>query len=176
MEKLIPLINKLQEIFYRTKVPFQVDMPQIVVIGGQSSGKSSVLESIVGRDFLPRGTNIVTRRPIVIQLTNTPHASQDWIEFIHRPAEKYFDFYKAREEIEMDTERVCGRNKNISPEPIIMKVFSRSVVDLTLVDLPGMTKIATGDQPPNIEKQILDLCYNYILPKTAIIMAVTPAN
>jgi dynamin 1-like protein len=66
MEKLIPVINKLQEIFYRTKVPFSVDMPQIVVIGGQSSGKSSVLESIVGRDFLPRGTNIVTRRPIII--------------------------------------------------------------------------------------------------------------
>jgi dynamin 1-like protein len=66
MEKLIPLISKLQEIFYRTKVPFNVEFPQIVVVGGQSSGKSSVLEAIVGRDFLPRGTNIVTRRPIQI--------------------------------------------------------------------------------------------------------------
>ena len=66
MERLIPLIGKLQEIFFRTKVPFDIDYPQIVVIGGQSSGKSSVLESIVGRDFLPRGTNIVTRRPIQI--------------------------------------------------------------------------------------------------------------
>ena len=75
MEKLIPLVNKLQEIFYRTKVPFSVEMPQIVVIGGQSSGKSSVLESIVGRDFLPRGTSIVTRRPIIIQLINTPTAA-----------------------------------------------------------------------------------------------------
>lgn len=145
MEKLIPVINKLQEIFYRTKVPFTVEMPQIVVIGGQSSGKSSVLESIVGRDFLPRGTNIVTRRPIIIQLLNTPHATQDWIEFSHRPNEKFVDFYKAREEIEMDTDRVCGRNKDISANPLIVKVFSRSVVDLTLVDLPGMTKIPTGD-------------------------------
>ena len=66
MEKLIPLISKLQEIFYRTKVPFNVDIPQVVVVGGQSSGKSSVLESIVGRDFLPRGNSIVTRRPIQI--------------------------------------------------------------------------------------------------------------
>jgi len=66
MEKLIPLVNKLQEIFIKTKVPFSVEMPQIVVIGGQSCGKSSVLETIVGRDFLPRGTNIVTRRPTVI--------------------------------------------------------------------------------------------------------------
>ena len=75
MEKLIPLINKLQEIFYRTKLAFSVEMPQIVVIGGQSSGKSSLLENICGRDFLPRGTNIVTRRPTVIQLINTPSAA-----------------------------------------------------------------------------------------------------
>jgi dynamin 1-like protein len=145
MEKLIPLINKLQEIFYKTKVPFSVEMPQIVVIGGQSSGKSSVLESIVGRDFLPRGTNIVTRRPIIIQLLNTPKASTDWIEFAHKPGDKYFDFYKAREEIEIDTDRVCGRNKDISATPIIVKVYSKSVVDLTLVDLPGLTKIPIGD-------------------------------
>lgn len=42
-----------------------MDLPQIAVIGSQSSGKSSVLENIVGRDFLPRGTGIVTRRPLV---------------------------------------------------------------------------------------------------------------
>ena len=67
MEKLIPLINKLQEVFVRTKISnFQMNLPQIVVIGGQSSGKSSVLENIVGLDFLPRGNNIVTRRPIII--------------------------------------------------------------------------------------------------------------
>ena len=63
MNKLIPLINNLQEIFQKTKLPFDVDLPQIIVLGQQSSGKSSVLESIVGRDFLPRGNNIVTRRP-----------------------------------------------------------------------------------------------------------------
>ena len=103
MEKLIPLINKLQEIFVRTKVPFSVELPQIVVIGGQSSGKSSVLEMICGRDFLPRGTNIVTRRPTIITLQNSPEANQDYIEFLHKPGERYFDLTKAREEIEMDT-------------------------------------------------------------------------
>lgn len=43
----------------------------------QSSGKSSVLESIVGRDFLPRGTGIVTRRPLVLQLI---HVQKDDVE------------------------------------------------------------------------------------------------
>ena len=70
----------------------------------------------------------------------------------------------------MDTDRVCGRNKDISSAPIIVKVYSRNVVDLTLVDLPGMTKIPTGDQPMDIERKILDLCYQFVTPKTAIIM------
>ena len=49
-----------------------IDLPQIVVVGSQSSGKSSVLETIVGKDFLPRGTGIVTRRPLVLQLYTYP--------------------------------------------------------------------------------------------------------
>ena len=49
-------------------------------------------------------------------------------------------------------------------------------MNLTLVDLPGMTKIPQGGQPDNIERQILELCYTYVQKKTAIIMAVSPAN
>jgi len=126
-------------------VPFKVDLPQIVVVGGQSSGKSSVLESIVGRDFLPRGTEIVTRRPTIIQLVNTPSLTEDQIEFAHKPDVTFTDFYKAREEIMIETDRVCGRHKDISAEPILMKILSKSVVNLTLVDLPGLTQISVGD-------------------------------
>lgn len=151
-------------------------MPVIVVIGGQSSGKSSVLESIVGKDFLPRGTNIVTRRPINIQLINTPHAQREWAEFLHKPGEKYYDFTKVREEIELDTDRVCGRNKDISSVQLMLKIYSPKVVDLTLIDLPGITKVPTGDQPKDIEQKIIDLCHQYVYPKSSIIMAVCPAN
>ena len=84
------------------------------MVGGQSSGKSSVLESIVGKDFLPRGNQIVTRRPILITLVNTPQSQKDCAEFMHKPNEKYFDFSKVREEIENNTDLVCGRNKDIS--------------------------------------------------------------
>jgi GTP-binding protein EngB required for normal cell division len=55
MEKLIPVINKLQDVFHSVGLLDTVDLPQIAVVGSQSSGKSSVLESLVGRDFLPRG-------------------------------------------------------------------------------------------------------------------------
>ena len=70
-ENLIRIVNQLQD----TLLPLGIDnlgldLPQIAVIGGQSAGKSSVLESFVGHDFLPRGNNIVTRRPLVLQLIN----------------------------------------------------------------------------------------------------------
>ena len=54
MEQLIPIINKLQDVF-NTVGSESIQLPQIVVVGNQSSGKSSILENIVGRDFLPRG-------------------------------------------------------------------------------------------------------------------------
>ena len=154
MERLIPLISKLQETFYKTKVPFTMDLPQIVVIGGQSSGKTSVLESIVGIDFLPRGSSIVTRRPVQVTLVNTPHIHREFGEFVHKPGEKFYDFDKIRDEISNDTDRVCGRNKEVSKIPIMLKIYSPKVVDLTLVDLPGITRIPTGNQPRDIEKQI----------------------
>ena len=71
-ETLIATINKLQDALAPLGAgsASPVDLPQITVVGSQSSGKSSVLENIVGRDFLPRGTGIVTRRPLVLQLIN----------------------------------------------------------------------------------------------------------
>ena len=71
MDQLIPLVNKLQDALAMADVEEPIDLPQIVVVGSQSSGKSSVLESLVGRDFLPRGSGIVTRRPLILQLINT---------------------------------------------------------------------------------------------------------
>ena len=71
MESLIPVINKLQDVF-NTVGADAIQLPQIVIVGSQSSGKSSVIESLVGRSILPRGTGIVTRRPLILQLIYTP--------------------------------------------------------------------------------------------------------
>ena len=56
MQNLIGVVNKLQDAFSGLGVPFAIDLPQIAVVGGQSAGKSSVLENAVGKDFLPRGS------------------------------------------------------------------------------------------------------------------------
>ncbi|XP_045597347.2 dynamin-1-like protein isoform X2 [Procambarus clarkii] len=223
MEALIPVINKLQDVF-NTVGADAIQLPQIVVVGSQSSGKSSVLESLVGRSFLPRGTGIVTRRPLVLQLVytsiddnqhrsqeagksvrqcshdvtqcprapprkkggsrhslNDPQASgtlelNEWAQFLHIKDKIFTNFDEVREEIDSETARIAGRNKGICNEPIRLRIFSDKVVNLTVVDLPGLTKVPVGDQPEDIESQIHELILFYIGNPNSIILAVTPAN
>ncbi|PPQ68384.1 hypothetical protein CVT25_007922 [Psilocybe cyanescens] len=177
---LIRLVNKLQDTF--SNLGGELDMPQLVVVGSQSSGKSSVLETIVGRDFLPRGQGIVTRRPLVLQLINTPEptetsspAYREWGQFLHID-KKFTDFGEIRKEIEQETFRVAGQNKGVSKLPISLRIYSPDVLDLTLVDLPGLTKIPVGDQPSDIERQIRNLVLDYISKPNSVILAVSPAN
>ncbi|XP_042238358.1 dynamin-like isoform X11 [Homarus americanus] len=173
MEQLIPIVNKLQDAFTQLGVHMQLDLPQIAVVGGQSAGKSSVLENFVGRDFLPRGSGIVTRRPLILQLINHPH---EYGEFLHKKGEKFSNFDEIRKEIEADTDRITGQNKGISPVPINLRVYSPNVLNLTLIDLPGLTKVPLGDQPPDIEQQIRNMIMTYITKDSCLILAVSPAN
>uniref|UniRef100_A0A8D2J390 Dynamin-1-like protein n=1 Tax=Varanus komodoensis TaxID=61221 RepID=A0A8D2J390_VARKO len=178
METLIPVINKLQEIF-NTVGAEVIQLPQIVVVGSQSSGKSSVLESIVGRDFLPRGSGIVTRRPLILQLVHVAT-----LEERKRTASREsgkgdagnFLEFEIRQEIEIETERTTGTNKGISPEPLYLKIYSPNVLSLTLVDLPGITKVPVGDQPLDIEVQVREMILSYISNPNCLILAVTAAN
>ena len=184
---LVPLINKLQDIFSQAGVDAlggELELPQIAVVGSQSSGKSSVLEALVGRDFLPRGPDICTRRPLVLQLVHTPysHASHherapaEWGEFLHRPGEIFTDFEAIREEIEAETDRGVGSNKGVSEKQIRLKICSPHVLTMTLVDLPGITRVPVGDQPVDIEKQIREMILSYIKRPSCLILAVTPGN
>ncbi|EGW31251.1 uncharacterized protein SPAPADRAFT_139974 [Spathaspora passalidarum NRRL Y-27907] len=242
LQDLIPVVNKLQDIITTTQLA-DIDLPILAVVGSQSCGKSSVLENIVGKDFLPRGTGIVTRRPLVLQLINisdeendsnttdfystsapvsdedgshhhrgydrqhpqipnghfsystddvgsvnledhirnmsngkTTRSSREWGEFLHVPNKRFYDFHDIRREIEHETMRIAGQNKGISRLPINLKIYSPNVLNLTLVDLPGLTKIPIGDQPTDIEKQTRNLILEYISNPNCIILAVSPAN
>ncbi|XP_039339471.1 dynamin-3 isoform X2 [Mauremys reevesii] len=173
MEGLIELVNRLQDAFAALGQSCLLELPQIAVVGGQSAGKSSVLENCVSRDFLPRGSGIVTRRPLVLQLVT---AKTEYAEFLHCKGRKFTDFDEVRQEIEAETDRVTGLNKGISSIPINLRVYSPHVLSLTLVDLPGITKVPVGDQPPDIEQQIRDMIMQFISRENCLILAVTPAN
>ncbi|KAI8834979.1 Dynamin central region-domain-containing protein [Chytriomyces cf. hyalinus JEL632] len=199
-QTLIQTINKLQDAFNTVNVANPIDLPQIAVVGSQSSGKSSVLENIVGRDFLPRGSGIVTRRPLVLQLINRPNSRgevggvaaaegtrasttkaptgevEEWGEFLHIPGKKFTDFNEIRDEINRETETKVGKNAGVSPQPINLRIYSPNVLTLTLIDLPGLTKVAVGDQPKDIERLIKDMIMKFITKPNCIILSVTAAN
>ncbi|KAL0464917.1 UNVERIFIED_CONTAM: Dynamin-related protein 5A [Sesamum latifolium] len=183
MENLISLVNRLQRACTalgdhgeETALPTLWDaLPSIAVVGGQSSGKSSVLESIVGKDFLPRGSGIVTRRPLVLQLHRLEEG-REYAEFGHLPRKRFTDFAAVRKEIADETDRETGRSKQISAVPIYLSIYSPNVVNLTLIDLPGLTKVAVEGQPESIVMDIENMVRSYIEKPNCIILAISPAN
>ncbi|KAK1559906.1 hypothetical protein Q3G72_019833 [Acer saccharum] len=185
MESLIGLVNRIQRACTvlgdygggdSTFSSLWEALPTVAVVGGQSSGKSSVLESIVGRDFLPRGSGIVTRRPLVLQLHKTEDGSQEYAEFLHLPRRKFTDFALVRKEISDETDRVTGKTKQISPIPIHLSIYSPNVVNLTLIDLPGLTKVAVEGQAETIVQDIENMVRSYVEKPNIIILAISLAN
>ncbi|TYH32790.1 hypothetical protein ES332_D13G014400v1 [Gossypium tomentosum] len=185
MESLIGLVNRIQRACTvlgdygggdNTFSSLWEALPSVAVVGGQSSGKSSVLESIVGRDFLPRGSGIVTRRPLVLQLHKTDEGSQEYAEFLHLPKRRFTDFGAVRNEIQEETDRITGKTKQISPVPIHLSIYSPNVVNLTLIDLPGLTKVAIEGQPETIVDDIETMVRSYVEKPNCIILAISPAN
>ena len=174
MQTLIPVLNKLQDVFARVGST-EIHLPQIVVVGCQSSGKSSVLESLVQKDFLPRGSGIVTRRPLNLQLIHV-NENREWATFAHTGDKVFTDFDLVRKEIEDETDRLCGKTKGISDVPINLKVYSPNVLNLTLVDLPGLTKVATEGQSKDLPELIRNMVLRFVKPDNSIILAISPAN
>ncbi|KAF9587035.1 hypothetical protein IFM89_039721 [Coptis chinensis] len=182
MESLIGLVNRIQRACTvlgdhgGEGMSLWEALPSVAVVGGQSSGKSSVLESVVGRDFLPRGSGIVTRRPLVLQLHKTEAGQAEYGEFLHAPGKKFSDFADVRREISEETDRLTGKSKHISNKPIHLSIYSPNVVNLTLIDLPGMTKVATEGQPDSIVEDIDNMVRSYVEKPNCIILAISPAN
>uniref|UniRef100_A0A6N2M3Q0 Dynamin-type G domain-containing protein n=1 Tax=Salix viminalis TaxID=40686 RepID=A0A6N2M3Q0_SALVM len=184
MDNLISLVNKIQRACTAlgdhgeaSALPtLWESLPSIAVVGGQSSGKSSVLESVVGKDFLPRGSGIVTRRPLVLQLHKIDEGSREYAEFLHLPRKRFTDFAAVRREIQDETDRETGRSKQISSVPIHLSIYSPFVVNLTLIDLPGLTKVAVEGQPDSIVQDIENMVRAFIEKPNCIILAISPAN
>ena len=171
LRKLINLIDQLRD----CGVNEYIKLPRICSLGTQSSGKSSVLESIVGLDFLPRGDGVVTRRPLELRLCHINHG-EPWAVFEEVKGEKFTDFNKVRETIESLTDKVCVGEKNIVDQPIVLNVYSQTCPDLTLVDLPGVTRVPVGKQPKNIEEITKNMAKRYVSDPLTIILCVIAAN
>ncbi|KAH6636896.1 P-loop containing nucleoside triphosphate hydrolase protein [Chaetomium tenue] len=169
-KKMIEIRNLLQKVGQSNTVT----LPSIVVIGSQSSGKSSVLEAIVGHEFLPKGSNMITRRPIELTLVNDPEARVDYGEFPDLGLTRVTDFsliQKTLTELNQSVpESLC-----VSDDPIRLTIHSPGIPDLSLIDLPGYIQVAGENQPRELKRKISELCDKYIRGPN-IILAISAAD
>ncbi|KAI9369259.1 putative mitochondrial dynamin GTPase [Aspergillus egyptiacus] len=168
--KMIEIRNILQTVGQSGSLT----LPSIVVIGSQSSGKSSVLEAIVGHEFLPKGSNMVTRRPIELTLVNTPNSQAEYGEFPALGLGKITDFSQIQRTL-TDLNLAVPERDCVSDDPIQLMIYSPNVPDLSLIDLPGYIQVSGHDQPPELKQKISDLCDKYIQPPN-VILAISAAD
>jgi dynamin-like GTPase MGM1, mitochondrial len=176
-DQMMMLTKKMIEIRGMLNVVGQSDalvLPSIVVIGSQSSGKSSVLEAIVGHEFLPKGSNMVTRRPIELTLINTPGVQSDYGEFPALGLGKITDFSQIQKTL-TDLNLAVPASDCVSDDPIQLSIYSPNVPDLSLIDLPGYIQVSGNDQPTELKQRISDLCDKYIQPPN-VILAISAAD
>ncbi|KAI9209896.1 P-loop containing nucleoside triphosphate hydrolase protein [Polychytrium aggregatum] len=177
----LDVIDRLRELGMSEE---RILLPTIVVVGDQSSGKSSTLESIIGID-LPKGNNIVTRNPLVLrmvrlQLEERPYAI---IKCGNQPEkglclepERIDNLEDIPNRIIEFTNRLSGTGSNVTANEITLTVFKHNVNDLTLIDLPGITRVPVKDQPKNIPEIIKEIIMKYIEPDESIILNVCAAH
>nr|AMW93075.1 myxovirus resistance 1 protein [Sturnira lilium] len=174
-EKVRPCID-LVDSLRALGVEQDLALPAIAVIGDQSSGKSSVLEALSGV-ALPRGSGIVTRCPLVLKLKNLKDEEKWTGKISYKDIEiNLSDPSEVEKEINKSQNVIAGEGVGISHELISLEVRSPHVPDLTLIDLPGITRVAMGNQPADIGHQIKRLIRKYIQRQETINLVVVPCN
>nr|WLR81518.1 interferon-induced GTP-binding protein Mx3 [Andrias davidianus] len=174
-EKIRPCIDLIDSL-RALGVEKDLGLPAIAVIGDQSSGKSSVLEALSGVT-LPRGSGIVTRCPLELKLKKAKRGDE-WsgnISYegysmeLESPSQVEREIIKAQDSL-------AGGGVGISHNLISLEVSSPDVPDLTLIDLPGIARVAVGDQPKDIGDQIKKLITKFIERQETINLVVVPSN
>lgn len=165
---------EIRNILNRVGQTGALTLPSIVVIGSQSSGKSSVLEAIVGHEFLPKGANMVTRRPIELTLVNTPEGTSEYGEFPDLGLGKLSDFSSIQRTL-TDLNLAVPEEDCVSDDPIRLNIYSPTVPDLSMIDLPGYIQIAGENQPEELKGKIAALCDKYIQAPN-VILAISAAD
>ncbi|KAM1064329.1 hypothetical protein ACFX2I_028333 [Malus domestica] len=173
-DKIRPLLDAVDKLRNLMVMEEGIQLPTIVVVGDQSSGKSSVLESLAGIS-LPRGHGICTRVPLVMRLQH--HSSREpELSLQYNGRVEHTDEDNISEDIVNATNLIAGEGKGISDTPLTLLVKKKGVPDLTMVDLPGITRVPINGQPEDICDQIKNMIKAYIKPEECIILNVLSAT
>ena len=175
MNSLVSKFFDIQDIITKYDLKIGIQLPEIVVVGSQSAGKSTVLEALIGYNILPKGKGMVTRCPIKV--------------YLHRIKEDVLPYAKCEEllekgqtsieEIAKLIEEKNGRLKgesSVSDKPLEIHIYSQKVIDLTLVDTPGIIRITGEGVSENIIEDIQRIARKCASNKNSIILAICAAN
>jgi len=198
--QLLNIASDINSIFSETNLinsKPELSLPRLVVVGTQSSGKSSILNSIISMDILPTGKCMVTRTPLDIRLHKIINKKDSWIEIstydyndennldkirtklpLTTPIPTPKEVEDIRNVITIKTNELAGDGMDISSKPIIIDIYSPYVPNLSLIDLPGLTMVPQLDkgQPENIKEKIEELISTYIKQERTIIIAIMSAR
>ncbi|KAI8546592.1 hypothetical protein RHMOL_Rhmol07G0131000 [Rhododendron molle] len=173
-ERIRPLLDAVDKLRHLKVAQEGIQLPTIVVVGDQSSGKSSVLESLAGIS-LPRGQGICTRVPLIMRLQHHQNPEPE-LHLEYQGKTVPTDETQIAKAIVLATDEIAGRGKGISHTPLTLVVKKRGVPDLTMVDLPGITRVPVHGQPEDIYEQISGIIMEYIAPEESIILNVLSAT
>ncbi|KAL4293554.1 hypothetical protein S245_063149 [Arachis hypogaea] len=159
--------NRLQAaaVAFGEKLP----IPEIVAIGGQSDGKSSLLEALLGFRFNVREVEMGTRRPLILQMVHDPTALDPRCRFQEEDSDEYgsplvlasaiADIIKSR------TDALLKKTKTaVSPKPIVMRAEYAHCPNLTVIDTPGFVLKAKKGEPENTPEEILSMVKSLASP------------
>jgi len=182
-KQVFELLNKLSSI----KFDKQIDFPEIIVVGTQSSAKSSLLNSIMGINILPTNSKMCSKNPCRIELLYNPNSYLIQIgqyeDGIFKK-DKFYDLKKIESEnilqLQKDilsfSKKVTTSNNNVSTEEMVIKIQSPNVANLTLIDLPGIINVALDGQDTNIKQIIRNMINKYASNPNTIILSVMPSR
>ncbi|KAJ1377080.1 P-loop containing nucleoside triphosphate hydrolase, partial [Sesbania bispinosa] len=150
-------------------------IPEIVAVGGQSDGKSSLLEALLGFRFNVREVEMGTRRPLILQMLHDPSALEPRCRFQEEDSEEYgspvVSATSIADTIKLRTEALLKKTKTaVSAKPIVLRAEYAHCPNLTIIDTPGFVLKAKKGEPENTPEEILSMVKALATPPQRILL------
>lgn len=144
------------------------ELPTVIVIGGRSAGKSSLLENITKCSVFPRHRDVCTKRPIKLQLKQVSSPEAALVQVLYKDT---CVSLQSTDDILGQVEGIMKDLHTITVDEIVIKICKMDVPTIELVDLPGIQMY-----PPELYQQTTQLVNSYINAPDTLVLCVVDAT